>query len=459
MLVVVVEDDLELRSLMLDVFRDAGCETEAFGDGAAALEFLKRKRPASDVLLITDLMMPGMDGVELLRRLAGERIRIPTVVVSGYLTDKVRARMNRLGAMAVLSKPVDIAVLKGFVKQAASFEPPALSVLPPPEPEAEPEEEHAAVATESDDHADAPEPESAPAPEVAGDEAAGAGGEAEIPEKAPLPVTDEGGAVSEVEAGQDPFADAETKQEGAAVSSEPRRARLPTQIIERARVVGAVDGDRVRVLVADDDVEFAALLAEILEQEGYSVTTVHDGSGAVQRALAEDYYIIFMDIMMPGVDGIKAIERIRSAEPGLLTVAVTGKAGPVDVARAMQAGAFQVLRKPIDTDELRARLAEWALIAKKRRFVTDRYAKVAPPASGFFSFAGKRKRVVILIVLLLFLTGLAVPAIHRAVSSALGAIGKGVGYLRSTMETVIRSEGYLQRDEQRELDRERKRGR
>ena len=184
MLVIIAEDDQELRGLMLDIFRDADCETEAFDNGAAAFEFLKQKRPASEALLVTDLMMPEMDGVDLVRKLAGLGIRIPTVVVSGYLNDKVKARMERFGAMAVLAKPVEVTVLQGLIEQAASFQPPAPAIMP----EAEPEPAPPPPVQEQETSADVPQDEAASekasgaaAAEAA--ESAGARGEAAASEE------------------------------------------------------------------------------------------------------------------------------------------------------------------------------------------------------------------------------------------------------------------------------------
>jgi CheY-like chemotaxis protein len=106
----------------------------------------------------------------------------------------------------------------------------------------------------------------------------------------------------------------------------------------------------LRVLVADDNADFAENIAEILGIEGHSVTVAYDGEEAVRRASAESFDLVLLDVKMPRKDGIQALLEIRSKSPATTIVMLTAYASRVD--RVIQAGALGVLRKPVDLTEL-----------------------------------------------------------------------------------------------------------
>ncbi|HEY5141369.1 MAG TPA: response regulator, partial [Methylococcales bacterium] len=65
------------------------------------------------------------------------------------------------------------------------------------------------------------------------------------------------------------------------------------------------------VLLVDDDVELAEMLADYLRRDGFDVLAVYDGATGVTEALSGRHAIVVMDIMMPGMSGIEALGRIR----------------------------------------------------------------------------------------------------------------------------------------------------
>jgi two-component system OmpR family response regulator len=65
------------------------------------------------------------------------------------------------------------------------------------------------------------------------------------------------------------------------------------------------------VLLIDDDVELVGMFQEYLQQEGFSVTCVHDGVAGTREALAGKYAIAVLDVMMPHLNGIETLRRIR----------------------------------------------------------------------------------------------------------------------------------------------------
>lgn len=110
-----------------------------------------------------------------------------------------------------------------------------------------------------------------------------------------------------------------------------------------------------RVLVVDDDVELCELVAEYLEPEGFSVDTADDGLEGVERALANTYAIIVLDVMLPGINGFEVLRRIRakSRTPVLM---LTARGADVDRIVGLELGADDYLPKPFNPRELVARI-------------------------------------------------------------------------------------------------------
>lgn len=111
-----------------------------------------------------------------------------------------------------------------------------------------------------------------------------------------------------------------------------------------------------RVLVIEDDAETAEQLADCLRSSGYSVDVAADGEAALSRALAAAYAVITVDRMLPRIDGIEVIRRLR--EQGVATPALILSAlGEVDDrVRGLRAGGDDYLVKPFAAREMLARV-------------------------------------------------------------------------------------------------------
>ena len=103
-----------------------------------------------------------------------------------------------------------------------------------------------------------------------------------------------------------------------------------------------------RVLVAEDGLDNQRLLGSFLRQAGVEFDIVGNGSLAVERALAHEYALVFMDIQMPVMDGVSATKALRSASYRGPIVALTANVMQEDVALYRQCGCTDVLGKPID---------------------------------------------------------------------------------------------------------------
>jgi two-component system response regulator CpxR len=110
-----------------------------------------------------------------------------------------------------------------------------------------------------------------------------------------------------------------------------------------------------RILVIDDDVPLTELLDECLRAEGFEVETAHDGERGVAKALAGDYALVVLDVMLPRMSGFEVLMRIRpqSAIPVLM---LTARGDPVDRVTGLQMGADDYLPKPFNERELVARI-------------------------------------------------------------------------------------------------------
>jgi two-component system nitrogen regulation response regulator GlnG len=119
-----------------------------------------------------------------------------------------------------------------------------------------------------------------------------------------------------------------------------------------------------RILIADDEDSLRWVLVKALEQAGYDVVAVKDGEAALRAFAAEPVDLVFLDIRMPGLDGLSVLARLREREPDAQVVVMTAH-GTMDTAiQAMQHGAYDYLGKPFDLDEA-VLLAERALSARR----------------------------------------------------------------------------------------------
>jgi diguanylate cyclase (GGDEF)-like protein len=112
------------------------------------------------------------------------------------------------------------------------------------------------------------------------------------------------------------------------------------------------------VLVADDDEDIRAYLEVALELAGYDVLHACDGFEVLERARFGHPDLILLDVMMPGLDGLEALERLRGdpRTSHLPVLLLSARAQREDAIAGLDAGADDYLTKPVETDELLARL-------------------------------------------------------------------------------------------------------
>src|SRR5580692_5998413 len=113
--------------------------------------------------------------------------------------------------------------------------------------------------------------------------------------------------------------------------------------------------EMARVLIIDDDVELCRLLAERLSSEDFSIEAIHNGQRGLERVLSEDYALVILDLMLPGMKGLDVLRHVRerSAVPVLI---LTARGEDVDRILGLEIGADDYLPKPFNPRELIARI-------------------------------------------------------------------------------------------------------
>lgn len=107
-----------------------------------------------------------------------------------------------------------------------------------------------------------------------------------------------------------------------------------------------------RILVVDDEEIVIRSCLRILGNGDYEVEAVQDGWEALGKIDENDYDVIILDIMMPKVDGMEVLQRVKETHPDVEVIMVTGHSQIETAVRSMKLGAFDYLPKPFDPDEL-----------------------------------------------------------------------------------------------------------
>jgi FixJ family two-component response regulator len=119
-IVAAVDDDFRVRESIESLVASAGHTPLVF---ASAEEFLQSEAPSSAICLITDVRMPGIDGLELQRRVRLQYPRLPVILITAHYDNEIRQRALNQGAAGFLYKPFDAADLLSAIELALSTPP------------------------------------------------------------------------------------------------------------------------------------------------------------------------------------------------------------------------------------------------------------------------------------------------------------------------------------------------
>lgn len=234
--------------------------------------------------------------------------------------------------------------------------------------------------------------------------------------------------------------------------------------------------DRGNILVVDDTPAAAKLLADVLGAQGYSVRTASHALAALEAVEQQPPDLLLTDLLMPGMDGVELTARLR-AEPRwakLAIVVVTAMDERCHRLRALEAGADEFISKPVDQQELKARvcslmrirrlldtverqageLSRWALeleqrvasevarnqrLSRLQRFFSPRLAERLLADDGEALLDSHRREIVVVFLDLRGYTAFSETAAPEEVMQALGEFHAAMG------QEVMRFEGTLER--------------
>ena len=108
-----------------------------------------------------------------------------------------------------------------------------------------------------------------------------------------------------------------------------------------------------RILVVDDEEHMLALFESVLGKEGYQVICAASAEEALQQLYTSEFDLLISDLLLPGMDGVALLQQVRTTQPTLPYIMLTGHGTVRSAVAAMKEGASDYLTKPVDTDELK----------------------------------------------------------------------------------------------------------
>lgn len=113
-----------------------------------------------------------------------------------------------------------------------------------------------------------------------------------------------------------------------------------------------IEKNNLHILIVDDEEIIIRVLTDYLEDLGHSIISAQDGLAALDLLQQHIFYLVLIDIRMPGMDGISLLEKIKEIQPDLPVVIMTGHASKDTSEQALSMGAAGFLVKPIKIAEL-----------------------------------------------------------------------------------------------------------
>ena len=149
-------------------------------------------------------------------------------------------------------------------------------------------------------------------------------------------------------------------------SQRPRQA-----ILGQLPRINRADGSPIRVLLVDDEPALTNLVKMALHYEGWDVDIAHNGRDAIAKFDKVGPDVLVLDIMLPDVDGLRILERVRESDTYTPTLFLTARDSVMDRVTGLTAGADDYMTKPFSLEELVARL----------RGLLRRATQLTPPAT------------------------------------------------------------------------------
>src|SRR5512135_3059600 len=144
---------------------------------------------------------------------------------------------------------------------------------------------------------------------------------------------------------------------------------------------------RSKIMVVDDERMIRWSIQQAMSKDGHSVASVETGEEAVAQATDEMPDLVFLDITLPGIDGIEVLRRLKSIDPSVTVVMVTATEDLKTAVEAMRLGAYDYVSKPFDLDRLRV-IAQNAIDRHELRQEVEFHRKESVRRYGFHRIVG-----------------------------------------------------------------------
>lgn len=102
----------------------------------------------------------------------------------------------------------------------------------------------------------------------------------------------------------------------------------------------------MEIMIVDDEPQVAEVLAKSLMRQGHRTTVVHSGEDALRALAHSSPDAMFLDVSMPGMNGLDVMAEVRRRKPSLAVVVITGNATPEEIEDVRRLGAVDVIQKP-----------------------------------------------------------------------------------------------------------------
>jgi two-component system response regulator HydG len=126
----------------------------------------------------------------------------------------------------------------------------------------------------------------------------------------------------------------------------------PFDVDKIISIIEKVYHEKVLILVVDDKFNDRETLKTILAEKGYRVATASDGTEAIEMVKSRHYDIIFLDVRLPGMDGMETFERVKKIDPEVTVIMMTGYTEEDLLKRAVSEGAYTCVHKPFNMEKL-----------------------------------------------------------------------------------------------------------
>jgi two-component system sensor histidine kinase/response regulator len=107
-----------------------------------------------------------------------------------------------------------------------------------------------------------------------------------------------------------------------------------------------------KILVVDDEIGICEGIQRALSREGFQVDSAYEGDSGLKKVRTEEYDLVLIDVMLPGINGIELISLIHAVDPEIICIIITGYATVELAVQAIKGGAHDFLTKPFSVDEL-----------------------------------------------------------------------------------------------------------